>query len=91
MKKHRKSFLFTIISILVSSFLASCGSSITKTSRAWLDLYQESMITFDGLDDPSLLNWTSANENVVTVENAKLIAQGVGETTVSSSSEGSNI
>lgn len=89
MKKHRKSFLFTIISILVSSFLASCGSSATKTSRAWLDLYQESMITFDGLDDPSLLSWTSANENVVTVENAKLIAQGVGETTVSSSGEGS--
>lgn len=90
MDKLRKSSLFTFVFALVFALLAGCGTSLSKNSRMWLDLYEEASITFDGIEDPSLLSWKSSNEEIVTVEEAKLIAKSVGETSVTSSKDGTN-
>lgn len=90
MNRPKESSSFGLVLGLVLSLLTGCGSNLTKSSRAWLDLYEETPITFEGMDDPSLLSWKSNDENIATVENATIIAKSVGETTISSSLDGTS-
>ncbi len=54
---------------------------IQNNGRVWLDRYEERDINL-GNEDATAYTWSSGDEQVVTIENYKLIAMGVGETTV---------
>ena len=58
------------------------GFSLAEgANMVWLDRYEEAEVALAS-GDAAALDWTSANESIVTVEEGLLIAQGEGETTV---------
>lgn len=85
--KNKTLRLFTaILSLLiltVCAFACAITASFTlKQKEYWLDRYEEVVVELEK-GDSSALTWISANENIVTVEAGRLIAQGKGKTTVS--------
>ena len=89
MKKAVK--ILSLIAGAIAFFaLASCGggsSEKTINSSAWLDRYEEKAIALEE-GSASDYEWTTGDGAIVTVENGKLVAQGVGETKVTGTKKG---
>lgn len=89
MRKIKTVILSSISFLLLTPALTSCGEkSTTVSNKEWLDRYEEKVITLEGVSNPETLSWKSLDNNVVSINNGKLIAEGVGETTVTSSIRG---
>lgn len=89
MKKAVK-ILSLIVGAIAFFALASCGgdsSEKTINSSAWLDRYEEKAIALEE-GSASDYEWTTGDGAIVTVENGKLVAQGVGETKVTGTKKG---
>ncbi len=72
----------TVFAIQKSGIAFKLGED---TEKVWLDRYEEKNITVES-GDPKKLKWKSSDVKVVTVEEGRLSAQGVGTATVTVSS-----
>ena len=89
MKNVKRKFLLSLCSAALLAggipLFASCKGSEAnfelKSNRIWLNRYEEKTPEFVK-GSAEGISYKVENESVVTVENGKFIAQGVGETTV---------
>ena len=82
----RKNITLSLTASVLMCALSGCGGAAaqkkTESTKVWLDFYQETAISFDGLANPSAVEWKVEDNDIVDVENGVLIAKGVGETSV---------
>lgn len=75
--------------IIVYGFVSGSGSESfaleDDAKNMWLDRYEEKNVPMKS-GDPAKLNWKSSDKKIVTVENGRLSAQGVGKAVVTVSS-----
>ena len=84
----KRKFLYTLAFLCVFLFALAVGcggkgeaSFVLAESKYWLDRYEEKTIELTS-GDLADLTFKSGDENIVTVENGRLVAQGEGSTTV---------
>ncbi len=90
----RKIYLYIaafLLTLAMAAGFAACGEKETEggsgftlaegANMVWLDRYEEAEVALAS-GDAAALDWSSADESVVTAEAGLLIAQGEGETTV---------
>ena len=87
----RSWFIAALLAVCIAAFTLAaggCGGSAEPLAlgetEGTLDRYEERVVEVTQ-GDASAVTWTSADEAVVTVEAGNLIAQGVGQTTVTAS------
>lgn len=87
----RSWFIAALLAVCIAAFTLAavgCGGSTEPLAlgetEVTLDRYEERVVEVTQ-GDASAVTWTSADEAVVTVEAGNLIAQGVGQTTVTAS------
>lgn len=90
----RKIYLYIaafLLTLAMAAGFAACGDKENEggsgfalaegANMVWLDRYEEAEVALAS-GDAAALDWSSANESVVTVDKGLLIAQGEGETIV---------
>ena len=86
MKRNILRIFIPLLVCIMALFTACQGkegspSFVLAETNYWLDRYEELDVKLTE-GDAALLEWESADESVVTAEKGRLIAQGVGATTV---------